>query len=89
MQNYVWEVSQDGCYLQLHSKYRLIDRATAQAVTLQLPTAVARLRSQFRSCWIWGGQIGTGRGFLPVFRFPLPIFFYQISIIIHHPGLVE
>jgi hypothetical protein len=48
-------------------------RAIAQAVSRWLPTAAARVRSQVRSCGIWGGQSGTGAGFLRVLQFPLPI----------------
>jgi hypothetical protein len=48
-------------------------RATAQAVSRRLPTAVARFRSQVRSCVICGGQSGAGAGFIRVLRFPLPI----------------
>jgi hypothetical protein len=48
-------------------------RAIAQAVSRRLPTAAARVRSQLRSCEIYGGQSGTGAGFLRVLRFPLPI----------------
>jgi hypothetical protein len=47
--------------------------AIAQAVRRRLPTAVARIRSQVRSCGICGGQSGIGAGFLRVLRFPLPI----------------
>jgi hypothetical protein len=39
-------------------------RAIAQAVSHWLPTAVARVRSQVRSCGICGAQSGTGAGFL-------------------------
>jgi hypothetical protein len=31
-----------------------IGRTIAQAVSRRLPTAAARVRSQFRSCWICG-----------------------------------
>jgi hypothetical protein len=48
-------------------------RAIAQAVSRRLPTAVARIRAQVKSCRICGGQSGTGAGFLRVVRFPLPI----------------
>jgi hypothetical protein len=46
------------CYLIF---CRLLGHAIAQAVSRWLPTAVARVRSQVRSC---GGQSGTGAGFL-------------------------
>jgi hypothetical protein len=36
-------------------------------------TAVAEFHAQVRSCGIYGGQNGTGAGFLRVFQFPLPI----------------
>jgi hypothetical protein len=45
----------------------------AQAVKRWLPTAVARIRAQVKSCGIRGGQSGTWAGFLRVLRFPLPI----------------
>jgi hypothetical protein len=50
-----------------------LGRAIAQAVSRWLPTAAARVRSQVRSCWICGGQSGTGAGFLRVLRFSLAI----------------
>jgi hypothetical protein len=40
---------------------------------VSFPTAAARVRSQVRSCGIYGGQSGTGAGFPRVLRFPLPI----------------
>jgi hypothetical protein len=45
--------------------------AIAQAVSRQLPTAAAPVRSQVRSCRICGKQNGMGTGFLRVLRFPL------------------
>jgi hypothetical protein len=47
--------------------------AITQEVSRRLPTAAARVRSQFRSCGIFGEQSGTGTGFLRVLRFTLPI----------------
>jgi hypothetical protein len=44
----------------------LKDRAIVQTVRVLM-------RSQFRSCELYGGQNGRGAGFLEVFRFPLPI----------------
>jgi hypothetical protein len=34
--------------------------AIAQAVSRRLPTAAARVRAEVKSCWICGGQSGTG-----------------------------
>jgi hypothetical protein len=39
-------------------------RAIAQAVSHQLPSAVAQVQAQVRSCGICGGQSDTGAGFL-------------------------
>jgi hypothetical protein len=52
---------------------RNLGGAIAQAVSRWLPTAAARVRSQVRSCGTFGGQSGTGAGFLRVLRFPMPI----------------
>jgi hypothetical protein len=41
-----------------------VDHAIAQAVSRWLPTAVAQVRAQVRSCGICVGQGGTGAGFL-------------------------
>jgi hypothetical protein len=51
----------------------LFDRAIAQAVSLRLPTAAARVRAQVSLCGIYSGQSGTEVGFLRVLWFPLPI----------------
>jgi hypothetical protein len=45
----------------------------AQTVSRRLPTAVIRVRSQVRPCWICGGQSTTGAGFLRLLCFPLSI----------------
>jgi hypothetical protein len=50
-----------------------LGRATAQAVTLRLLTAAARVRARVMLCRIFGGESSTGPGFLRVLRFPLPI----------------
>jgi hypothetical protein len=47
-------------------------RTITQAVSRRLPTAAARVRAQVMTCWICGGQSGTGAGFIRVLRFPLP-----------------
>jgi hypothetical protein len=39
----------------------------------RLPTTVARVRAQVRSCGICGGQSDTRAGFLRVLHFPLPV----------------
>jgi hypothetical protein len=48
-------------------------RDIAQVVGRRLPTAAARVRPQVRLCRFRGEKNITGAGFLPVFRFPLPI----------------
>jgi hypothetical protein len=48
-------------------------RAIAQVVSCRLPIAAAWVRAQVRSCGIYGGQSGSGAGFLRVLRFSLPI----------------
>jgi hypothetical protein len=47
--------------------------AIAQAVSCWLPTAVAQVRSQVRSCGICVGQRDAGSSFLRVLGFLLPI----------------
>jgi hypothetical protein len=62
-------------YIQgLHNKAKeTLGCALAQEVSRRPPTEAARVRAQVRSCWIFGGQSGTGAGFLRVLRFTLPI----------------
>jgi hypothetical protein len=40
---------------------------------------VAQVRARVWSCGICGGQSGAGAGFLPVLRFPLPIFIPSVT----------
>jgi hypothetical protein len=40
-----------------------VDHAIAEAVSRRFLTAAARVRSQVRSCGIYGGQSGIGAGF--------------------------
>jgi hypothetical protein len=42
-------------------------------VRCRLPTAVAQVGAQFRSCGICGGHSSTEAGFFRVLRFPLPL----------------
>jgi hypothetical protein len=66
--------------------------AVAQAVSIRLPAAAARVRVRVKSCGICGGQSGTGAGFLPVLQFPLPLIHStdcSTIITIYHPGLVQ
>jgi hypothetical protein len=54
-------------------------RAIAQVVSRWLPAIVAQVKARVRPCGIRGGQSGTGAGFLPVLRFPLPILIPPIA----------
>jgi hypothetical protein len=45
----------------------------ADLILLTLITLVTSGEAQVKSCGIYGGQRGTGAGFLRVLRFPLPI----------------
>jgi hypothetical protein len=51
----------------------------AQAVSRRLPTSAARVGAQVRSPGIFGGQSGTGTGFLRVLLFLLPILIPPIA----------
>jgi hypothetical protein len=67
----------------------ILGRAIAHAVSRRLPTAAARFRAQVRSRGIYGGQSGTGSGFLRVLRFPLPVLIPQSSAICTNFGLLR
>jgi hypothetical protein len=70
--NYVYfSITVTYCYYE--------GRAIAKAVSRWLRTAAARVRARVYSSGICGGQSGAGVGFLPVLRFPLPIFIPPIS----------
>jgi hypothetical protein len=62
-----------GTIMLCQYTYVWVGRAMAETVSRWLSTASARVRAHVRSCGICGGQSGTGAGFLPVLRFPLPI----------------
>jgi hypothetical protein len=51
-----------------------VSHTVAQAVIRRLSIAAARVRTQDRSCGIYGGQSGTGAGFLLVLGFITQIF---------------
>jgi hypothetical protein len=65
---------------------RIKGRAVTQAVRHWLLTAVARARAQVSSFGIYGGQSGTGTGFLRVLRFPCQSAFNKL---LHNLGLVQ
>jgi hypothetical protein len=54
-------------------------RAVAQTVSCRLLTAAARVEAQVGSCGVFGGQRGSGAGFLRLFQFPLPILITPIA----------
>jgi hypothetical protein len=57
----------------------MLGRAIVHVLSGRLLTAAARVRSQIRSCVIYGGHSGTGEGFLRVLRFPLSIIISQAA----------
>lgn len=61
----------------------------AQTVSRRLPIVVARVRSQFRSCRVCGGQNGTRECFLRVVVSPANSHTTKCSMLIHHPGLAQ
>jgi hypothetical protein len=63
------------CYV----RYFLLGCVIAQAVIRWFPTSADRVRARFRSCWICGGQSGTGACFLRVLRILLPVFIPPIA----------
>jgi hypothetical protein len=65
--------------LTVHTCKLFIRPAVAEEVSRRLPTATPQVRSRVRSCAIYGGQIGTGVGFLRVLRFRLEIFIPLIA----------
>jgi hypothetical protein len=71
--NYVIIYLHFSCRIHLSLRSHCLGRAIAQTVIRRLPTAAARVRGQIISCGIFGGQSGTGAGFLRVLRFLLPI----------------
>jgi hypothetical protein len=56
-----------------YMSYRTLGRVIAQAVSVPLLIAAARLHSWVSSCEFRGGQSGIGAGSLRVLVFPLPI----------------
>jgi hypothetical protein len=55
-----WDVT---LYIPVCSYQCCKGRAIAQAISCWLPTTVAQVRTQVRSCGIYGGYSGTGAGF--------------------------
>jgi hypothetical protein len=86
---------QERGYLGKLSKQSEIDtdklqywgRMQESAVGRWFLTAAARLRAWVGSCGICGGQNDTGAGFLPVFRFLLPIFIPPVEL--QSPSIIQ
>jgi hypothetical protein len=57
---------------------RTVGRVIAQAVSRWLPTAVARVRSQVRSCGILVDKVALGQVFSEYFVFPRQSSFHQL-----------
>jgi hypothetical protein len=69
----------------------LLGRDIAQVVSRRLSATAARVRSQVRSCGIYGGQSGSGQVFSEYFSFPCQFSFHRLLrllLIIYHPGPV-
>jgi hypothetical protein len=67
-----WTAS-GSLFLTVHCGYRgHRGRPIVQVVSRRLPTAAARVRARVRPYRIYGGQSGTGTGYVRVLRFPLP-----------------
>jgi hypothetical protein len=62
------------------------DRVLAQAVSPRLPIAAARVRAQFKSSEICGGQSGSGAGSIDCLTFPRQSFIPPIA---HHHHLLS
>jgi hypothetical protein len=73
-----------GSLVHMNIYWSTKGRAIAQAVSRRLPTAAARVRAHVRQCGIYGGQSGTGAGFLRLLQFPLPILIPPMLHIYHH-----
>jgi hypothetical protein len=58
---------------------KILGRAIAQTVSRRLSTAATRVRDRVWSYGIYGGESGTGTGFLRVLRFRLSIFIPPIA----------
>jgi hypothetical protein len=73
------------------ASFHRYSRSVAQEVSRRLRTAETRVRARVKSCWICGGQSGTGAGFLRVLPFLLPLIHstnYYTIITLYHQGLV-
>jgi hypothetical protein len=76
-------------YIMCRLKQWICRSAVAQTRTRRLPTAEALVPARTKSCGICRGHTGTGAGFLPVLRFPLPLIHStncSTVITVYHPG---
>jgi hypothetical protein len=58
---------------------RTLGRVIVQGTIRRVPIEAERVRTQVRSCEIYGGKSGTEAGFLRVLQFPLPILISQTA----------
>jgi hypothetical protein len=76
---YFWEFTKSRFTVTNFVVLEVVGSAIAQAVSVWISTAAARVRVRVWSCGVCGGQSGPGAGFLRGLQFPLTIFIPAIA----------